>query len=113
MISSVDEALLLLRKWKADSALVVALIGRDSMIVRFAGIVDFVTEDASFSIMAGSNHIYVHMAKCSVNYAGAEELAQMMKNELPDGWQDSIHLEFPEGGGLSLFGLPSPPSSLR
>jgi hypothetical protein len=112
MISNVEEALLLLKKWKTESSRVIALIGRRSMIVRLEGVVGLVTDD-SFSVVSGESFIYVSLSGCTVNYAGTAELEETMKDHLPKNWESSIHLEFPEKGGLSLFGVPAELNALE
>lgn len=105
MISNVEEALLLLQKWKTDSSRVVALIGRASMCVRFEGTVDVIRDEGSFSIAGtGQSFMYVSLSECKINYEATAELVEMLKEHLPENLEDSIHLEFPEGGGVSLFG---------
>src|SRR5947209_20270617 len=106
MISSVEEAVLLLKKWRTDSSRVIALIGRESMIVRLEGAVDLV-EPGSFSIVSGGSFIYASLSGCTVNYAGSKEFEEMMKDHLPSNWESCIHLEFPEKGGIYLFNIPS------
>ena len=108
MIANVEDALLLLKKWQADSSLVIALIGRPSMIVRIEGTTSIVEDDGSFCIDAGPSFIYASIANCKINDAATNEVAEMMKDHLPPNWEDGIHMVFPEGGGLTLFGAPRP-----
>jgi hypothetical protein len=47
------------------------------------------------------------LADCEINYAGSDQLAEMLKGHLPDNWESSIHLQVKESGGISLFGIPT------
>lgn len=105
MISSREEALLVLKKWKEeDSPIVAYLLDKPGMVMRSTGkVAEVSSEDKTFSFVHDDEHfMYFSLHKCRFGYGEIKEITQALPG-VPVHWQSALFIVTARGLNVCLF----------
>jgi hypothetical protein len=120
VVSSIDEAVLLLKKWWDEGTSVVAMlvpysepnsaVGLEAMVVcRLMGRITTIDDEhLSFKLGSDSSEDFMGfcIANCSIGYHQSPDLAPVLRPYMPSDLDSLIFISFPFGMSLALFATP-------
>jgi hypothetical protein len=121
MITSLDEAKLLLNKWISSSTLVVAVLAiafpdrlppnATGVTLRLSGRITGMDETGTFMLVPSSatssdDFLLVAIPGCGFGFSGSIPIPPIFNNPLnlfPDKWESTLYIVFPNTDALILF----------
>lgn len=109
MISSIDEAVLLLRKWKSESARVKAFLSLAGINLFLTGEIKRVDSERLVSFVLVPDNpadlLMVTISGCDFGYRDDLPLPEPLGKHLPSNWDSLLFVRFVTGSRLALFAV--------
>ena len=106
MISSPEEAILLLDKWCSEATRLLAVGSLEGILLRISGVIQALESDGTFvlGVLENDDFIMMSLAQCKLGFdTPAVNLPDVLKKLLPKDWTSLLVLRFPKETTIMLF----------
>lgn len=108
MISSFEEAMLLLKKWQSESANLYVIVSSEGIVFRSTGVVQEIDADGTLLLRndASEDFVMSRLANCTFGFdTSTLPLPKELSDVLPKNWDSLLVAALPNGGKLLIFSL--------
>lgn len=109
MVASIDEAILLLKKWESESARVKAFLSLAGLNLLLTGTITRVDSErlVSFTLVPEnpSDMLLVTISGCEFGYGEGMPLPETLAKHLSANWDSFLFVRFVSGARLAVFAV--------